>query len=76
MSKNPLCKIRKPPQIFTIRKLITSNVDSSPDTSLGAYGPRDQWRSVFISQGGRQLKFPSTGHLTATRSALGKVREF
>ena len=26
---------------FLLRKLITSNVGSSPDTSLGAYGPRD-----------------------------------
>ena len=26
---------------YLVRKLITSNVGSSPDTSFGAYGPRD-----------------------------------
>ena len=36
MSKNPLCKKTS---YTLVRKLITSNVGSSPDTSLGAYGP-------------------------------------
>ena len=38
MSKNPLCEnLFK----FLLSKLITSNVGSSPDTSLVAYGPWD-----------------------------------
>ena len=35
---------------FLLRKLITSNVGSSPDTSLGAYGPRVYLAKSFRSR--------------------------